>query len=60
MDSIDLADKIKRTIKSRREQIRDTLMDGGIENMDQYKYLQGELTALYYVEESIKDFFGEK
>jgi hypothetical protein len=27
--------------------------------MDQYKYLQGELTALYYVESELKDYFGE-
>jgi len=60
MSEIDLADAIKKSIEKRREQIKDTLMSGGIKDMDQYKYLQGELTALYYVESELQDYFGEK
>ena len=60
MSEIDLADAIKKSIEQRREQIKDTLMSGGIKDMDQYKYLQGELTALYYVENELQDYFGEK
>lgn len=59
MSEVDLADAIKKSIDQRREQIKDTLMSGGIKDMDQYKYLQGELTALYYVESELKDYFGE-
>ena len=53
MNEIDLLDKIKRLLESREEQIKDTMMSGGLKDMEHYKYLQGELSALYYIANSI-------
>tara|TARA_R100001082_G_C4213006_1_gene95891 strand:+ start:292 stop:402 length:111 start_codon:yes stop_codon:yes gene_type:complete len=31
-------------------------MSGSLENMEMYKYLQGELNSLYYIEGEIKEY----
>ena len=55
MDEIDLISKIKRLIESREKQIQETLMSGGLKDIEHYKYLQGELSALYYIANEISD-----
>jgi len=55
MDEIDLMAKIKRLIGSREKQIQETLMSGGLKDIEHYKYLQGELSALYYIANEISD-----
>ena len=55
MDEIDLLSKIKRLIENREEQIKDTLMSGALKDIEHYKYLQGELSALYYIANEISD-----
>ena len=55
MDEIVLIDKIKKLIESRENQIQETLMSGGLKDIEHYKYLQGELSALYYIANEISD-----
>ena len=55
MDEIEVIDKIKRTISAREEQIQETMMSGGLKDIEHYKYLQGELSALYYIANEISD-----
>ena len=55
MDDISLIDKVKRLIERREEQIQETLMSGSLKDMEHYKYLQGELSALYYIASEISD-----
>ena len=57
MDDISLIDKVKRLIERREEQIQETLMSGSLKDMEHYKYLQGELSALYYIANEIGDLF---
>ena len=59
MDDIDLSDKIKRIIQDRREMIQTTLMEGLLKDIEHYKSLQGELTALHLIESEIKEYFKE-
>tara|TARA_R110002020_G_scaffold100606_6_gene237696 strand:- start:180 stop:359 length:180 start_codon:yes stop_codon:yes gene_type:complete len=55
MDDYSFYDKIRRLIESRRSQISETLMGGNLKDMEMYKFLQGELSALYYIESELKD-----
>jgi|TARA_R110000824_G_scaffold146065_2_gene314747 hypothetical protein len=55
MDDISLIDKVKRLIERREEQIQETLMSGSLKDIEHYKYLQGELSALYYIANEISD-----
>ena len=59
MDDIDLADKLKRVIEARRSLIVTTMMDGLLKDIEHYKSLQGELTALNLVESEISQYFKE-
>ena len=57
MDEIEVIDKIKRTISEREQQIQETLMSGGLKDIEHYKYLQGELSALYYIANELSDIY---
>ena len=57
MDEYGLLDFIKRKVQERENQISETLMSGSLKDIEHYKYLQGELSALYYVENEIKEFY---
>ena len=60
MDEIDLIAKIKRLIESREKQIQETLMSGSLKDIEHYKYLQGELSALYYIANELQQHFKDK
>ena len=57
MDDIALIDKIKRLVEAREKQIQETLMSGGLKDIVHYKYLQGELSALYYIANELSDIY---
>ena len=55
MDDIEVIDFIKKKIDAREKQIQETFMSGGLNDMEHYKYLQGELNALYFVLDEISN-----
>ena len=59
MDDIDLGSRLKRMLEERRELIIEVLMDGMLKDMDHYKSLQGELTIINLVDDTIRDFYKE-
>lgn len=59
MDDIDLGSRLKRVMGDRRKLIQEVLMDGMLKDIEHYKSLQGELTALNLVEETIREFYKE-
>ena len=44
---------VQRTIEDRRQHILDVLENNGIQNMEQYANLMGELTALKLVQQEL-------
>jgi len=54
-DDYELLDAVKKIISQRESQIGETMMSGGLKDMEHYKYLQGELSALYYIANEISD-----
>ena len=59
MDDIDLADKIKSIIDDRRDLIQTTMMDGLLKDIEHYRSLQGEITALNLIEQEISQYFKD-
>jgi hypothetical protein len=53
-------DVVKKLIRDREKQISETLMSGALESIEHYKFLQGELNALYYIEGELKERNKEK
>lgn len=58
-DDIEIVDAFKKIIASREAQIAETLMSGGLKDMEHYKYLQGELSALYYIKTELQNLFKQ-
>jgi hypothetical protein len=59
VDDIDLGSRLNRILQERRELISEVLMDGMLKDIEHYKSLQGELTIINLVEETIRDFYKE-
>ena len=57
MDEIDLLDRVKKLIETREKQIQETVLSGGLKDIEHYKYLQGELSALYYIANELSDIY---
>ena len=55
MDEIEFIDYIKSKVSDREKQIQEIFMSGGLKDMEHYKYLQGELNALYFVLDEISN-----
>jgi|TARA_A100001515_G_scaffold124578_1_gene108867 hypothetical protein len=60
MDELDLQSKLQRTIRERRALIEEMLMNGLLKDMEQYKFVQGELRALDLIEETIRDYLKKE
>ena len=58
-DDVDLASSLKRMVGDRRSLNVETLCEGLLKDMEHYKSLQGELTALNLVEQHIQDFYAK-
>jgi|TARA_R100001510_G_scaffold31273_1_gene27900 hypothetical protein len=59
MDDIQVIDLLKKKVDAREKQIQETFMSGGLKDMEHYKYLQGELNALYFVLDEISNIGKE-
>ena len=60
MEDLTYFDVVKKLIREREKQISETLMSGALESIEHYKFLQGELNALYYIEGELKELNKEK
>ena len=58
-DDVYLASSLKRMIADRKSLIVETMCEGMLKDMEHYKSLQGELTALNLVEQQIQDFYAK-
>jgi len=53
MTEVDVAQFVFRAITQRKTQVLDILEDNGINNMEQYATLMGELNALNYIKQEL-------
>ena len=54
MDEIHFAEAVFRIKKDRRGAVQDLLLYDNVKNMEQYRELMGNLTALNHVEQELK------
>ena len=60
MEDLSYFEIVKKLIREREKQISETPMSGALESIEHYKFLQGELNALYYIEGELKELNKEK
>ena len=60
MEDLVIIDKIKKAIKNAETQIQETMMSGGVDNMEKYKYLLGQAHAYSIILQEISNLLNYK
>ena len=60
MEDLVIIDKIKKAIKNAEAQIEETMMSGGVDNMEKYKYLLGQAHAYKIILQEISNLLNYK
>ena len=54
MDAIKLAEYLYKNIRQRKEQLAQSLADGSIDSMEDYRFITGQIRGMTWVEEELK------
>ena len=60
MDELNLISKIQKSLKERLQHIGDTILAGGVDNMEKYKYLVGQAHAIQLTLQDISNLLKPK
>ena len=60
MEDLVIIDKLKKSINNALIQIQDTMMSGGVDNMEKYKYMLGQAHAYQYISQEISNLLNKK
>ena len=60
MDILDLIEELKKIIKTKRQDINDVILTGGVENYSNYQNLVGQLKSLDHIEQEVRDFLQKR
>ena len=60
MEDLIIIDKIKKAIRNAEAQIEETMMSGGVDNMEKYKYLLGQAHAYQIILQEISNLLNYK
>ncbi len=60
MQDLELITKIQRQLKQLYQNIGDSMIDGGVDNMEKYKYMLGQAHAYQYISQEISNLLNKK
>ena len=60
MQDLELVTKIQRQLKQLYQNIGDSMISGGVDNMEKYKYMLGQAHAYEYISQEISNLLNEK
>ena len=60
MDTLTLITKIQKQLKESYQQIADTMIAGGVDNMEKYKYMMGQAHAYLKISQDISNLLNKK
>ena len=60
MEDLVIIEKIKKSINNAVIQIQDTMMSGGVDNMEKYKYMLGQAHAYQIILQEISNLLNYK
>ena len=60
MEDLELITKIQRQLKQLYQNIGDSMIDGGVDNMEKYKYMLGQAHAYQYISQEISNLLNKK
>ena len=59
-DTLVIVQKIQRILKNSQQSISETMMSGGVDNMEKYKYMLGQAHAYQLILQEISNLLEEK
>jgi len=60
MQDLELISKIQRQLKQLYQNVGDSMITGGVDNMEKYKYMLGQAHAYQYISQEISNLLNEK
>ena len=60
MQDLELVTKIQRQLKQLYQNIGDSMISGGVDNMEKYKYMLGQANAYEYISQEISNLLNKK
>ena len=60
MQDLELISKIQRQLKQLYQNIGDSMISGGVDNMEKYKYMLGQTHAYQYISQEISNLLNKK
>ena len=60
MQDLELITKIQRQLKQLYQNIGDSMISGGVDNMEKYKYMLGQAHAYEYISQEISNLLDKK
>ena len=60
MEDLELIAKIQRQLKQLYQNIGDSMISGGVDNMEKYKYMLGQAHAYQYISQEISNLLNKK
>ena len=60
MDFEQFLGRLRKTIRSSYQQIGETMVAGGVTDMERYKYLLGQAHALQYIDQELSNLLNPK
>ena len=60
MEELTFIDKVRRIIKMRHDDVVAAMVSGGVDNMEKYQYMLGQLRTYQYMSQEISSLFEKK
>ena len=60
MDPLTVVAKLQKVMQDNLQRVGDTLISGGVDNMEKYKYMLGQAHAYEYISQEISNLLEKK
>ena len=60
MDGLAIVSKMQKLIKDRLQSVGDTMITGGVDNMEKYQYMLGQIRTYQYLSQEISSLLEKK
>ena len=60
MDGLAIVSKIQKLMKDRLQAVGDTMITGGVDNMEKYQYMLGQIRTYQYMSQEISSLLQKK
>ena len=60
MDEMTFIDKIRKIIKMRHDDVVSAMASGGVDNMEKYQYMLGQIRTYQYLSQEISSLLNKK